>query len=34
MSLKDWGFALLIVFAWDLTFVVIHWGSTGYHRYC
>jgi O-acetylserine/cysteine efflux transporter len=29
MSLKDWGFALLIVFAWGFNFVVIHWGLTG-----
>lgn len=29
MSLKDWGFALLIVFAWGFNFVVIHWGLDG-----
>ena len=29
MSPKDWGFALLIVFAWGFNFVVIHWGLDG-----
>lgn len=29
MSPKDWGFALLIVFAWGFNFVVIHWGLNG-----
>lgn len=29
MSLKDWGLALLIVFAWGFNFVVIHWGLDG-----
>jgi Permeases of the drug/metabolite transporter (DMT) superfamily len=29
MLLKDWGFALLIVFAWGFNFVVIHWGLNG-----
>ena len=29
MSPKDWGFALLIVFAWGFNFVIIHWGLDG-----
>lgn len=29
MSPKDWGLALLIVFAWGFNFVVIHWGLNG-----
>ncbi|NCB59237.1 MAG: O-acetylserine/cysteine exporter [Gammaproteobacteria bacterium] len=29
MSPRDWGFALLIVFAWGFNFVVIHWGLDG-----